>query len=168
MPLQEVDLDIVSYRITCRWTHLSTTWNTYWVYPIISAERVTMSVTGMQQAVEKKVEKLSFEDYDKKLKDEQAAQQLAVEAYRDLLGDLGCDTANYYLSQGWSGIPTLNVAGLAKHNVEFMFSSHDNTMRLHYDRHHYMIPITDNYGDVVKKIIAILYYVERDEPCDAG
>lgn len=163
--MPEINLDVVSHRIVSGRRSLSATWNTRRVHIIISAERMNMAI-GLSADMGDKEKTCNFEEYEKCLKDEQSKQMLAIEVYKDLVKSLGCD--NYNLSKRWYGLPTLSVSGLCDKSVEFMFSPGDNTLRLHHTKHHYTIPMNDNYVEAIYKVLAVLDYIEKEEPCESA
>ena len=117
-----------------------------------------MSRGGMVVGMEKSKE-LSFDEYEKKILDDQSVNMVALEFYRDLAKSFGWTSC--HIQSRWGSCPSMIVKDISHMEVEFMFG--DNKLRINFNRTIFVVPTSGLYKDAIKKIISVFDYVEGDD-----
>jgi hypothetical protein len=113
-----------------------------------------MSIRGLAM----KTEKLSFDQIEKKILDNQASKMLAIEFYKSLVGHFKLENV-YSIRSSWGDVPSLTIQD--KSPIEFSFGN--EKLRIVYGRCTFVVNVDDNYIQAIEKILAVFDYVETSD-----
>jgi len=122
-----------------------------------------MSVGGTQLGMNSLAEKskeLNFDEYEKKILDDNTVNMVAIEFYKDLVKHFRWN--GYSVQRRWGSSPSLVIKDISPKEVEFMFG--DGKLRINFNRTIFIVPIDDTYKDAIQKIIDVFDYVEDESP----